>query len=594
MDIPLTGPAYKHPIVDVNYQRCLNYFVTSTGPGGRDGATLGKNQYGPLLRTSGLLSKDTISGQVCRQLNKFGNYAYAVFGNTVYKLTVDDEAGTVSHTSLGTIDSDDGRVYAAYNGLQILWVDGSAKGWIYNTQQNYVAITIGPIGGTAGDTYTLTLQGTAVYTAQNVAVALTGSALATQINTKESTTNVHATFSGGVLTLTATDQTTITVTESGTGFTSGTDGITRTGYDLATGSAAAFRQIVSTGFTGGAALVAVDGYFVVAVPDSATVQTSQLLDGTNWDSADVFTAESSPDNVVALAYAKGDLWVFGPDSIEIWYDAANASGSPFSKRVGFDISIGCGAPESVIVTNDTVQWVDNRGFVVQSDVSSLLRNTSSAYQLKIISDEAITTEILGYSRWSDATSCTYNDRGHIMTQFTFPVADKTWVFDNTTEMWHERSSYAPVYGTQRIHLIQFTAQFNTVLLAASQRDSDNIFFMSSDYLDDNGVAIHRVRSTAVQHQESKLVSVDRLTVRMLSGVAPQDTVPYVSLRYSTDGGHTWSNPIAREIGRVGEYAKMIDWNRLGYGREWILEFTVTDAVDHAFISASADIQEVEL
>jgi flagellin len=89
--------------------------------------------------------------------------------------------------------------------------------------------TVGAIGGTAGDTYDLTINGVAIFTNEDVATALTNSALRDAINGVSNQTGVVASLNGGDLTLTASDGRNITVTESGTGFTAGTDGLTVTG-----------------------------------------------------------------------------------------------------------------------------------------------------------------------------------------------------------------------------------------------------------------------------------------------------------------------------------------------------------------------------
>lgn len=92
--------------------------------------------------------------------------------------------------------------------------------------------TIGAIGGTAGDTYNLTLNGVAVFTNEDVAAGLSNAQLRDAINGVSNQTGVVAALNGGDLTLTASDGRNITVTESGTGFTAGTDGISVTGGDF--------------------------------------------------------------------------------------------------------------------------------------------------------------------------------------------------------------------------------------------------------------------------------------------------------------------------------------------------------------------------
>lgn len=92
--------------------------------------------------------------------------------------------------------------------------------------------TVGGIGGTAADTYSLTLNGVAVFTGEDVATAMSNSTLRDAINGVSDQTGVIASLNGGNLTLAAADGRNITVTESGTGFTAGTDGISVTGGDF--------------------------------------------------------------------------------------------------------------------------------------------------------------------------------------------------------------------------------------------------------------------------------------------------------------------------------------------------------------------------
>jgi flagellin len=92
---------------------------------------------------------------------------------------------------------------------------------------------VGAIGGTAADTYNLTINGVAIFTNTDVATALSNTQLRDGINSVSNQTGVVASLNGGNMTLTASDGRNITVTESGSGFTAGTDGLTVTGGPFA-------------------------------------------------------------------------------------------------------------------------------------------------------------------------------------------------------------------------------------------------------------------------------------------------------------------------------------------------------------------------
>jgi hypothetical protein len=58
------------------------------------------------------------------------------------------------------------------------------------------------------------------------------------------------------------------------------------------------------------------------------------------------------------------------------------------------------------------------------------------------------------------------------------------------------------------------------------------------------------------------------------------------LRWSNDGGSTWSNEHWTTVGQLGKYTNRAIWRRLGTARDRIFEVTVTDPVNFVIISAN--------
>ena len=493
MKLPIVGPTYEATYSDINIQRCVNMFLTASGPGGRGDKSGPQGVTHALVPTSGLTVLEDLTGSEMRCITEHAGLIYVVVDDKVYKVTVNTGAETSVSEELGTITtSTTGTVKAATNPTQIMWVDGSGTGYIY-------------VPGT--DTF--------------------------------STINS-----------------------------------------------------LDADFTGGDSAVFLDSYFIVNEPDTGQFYTSAPNDGADWDPLDVATAESSPDKIVALETSKGELWIIGETTTEIWYNAANASGMPLSARDGLEIQIGCGAANSVVQLDDLVIWLDNRGYIVQSNVSPLVRNNNSGYDLQIISTEAITAEILGYSVRSDAIACSFNDRGHLMYQISFPTAKKTWVYDYTTQMWHERVWANTVSGDSEHHLIQYAETLEHLQLCGGIR-SGKLYLLKPDVSTEDSVTVSRLRTTAPTYDPSAygLIGVVNVSVRITIGLAGEGDEPEIAMRYSNDGGFSWSTEIMRRsTGATGEYAKRVDWNRLGTSREWLFEFTVTESVPFSIIDATIDIE----
>ena len=68
----------------------------------------------------------------------------------------------------------------------------------------------------------------------------------------------------------------------------------------------------------------------------------------------------------------------------------------------------------------------------------------------------------------------------------------------------------------------------------------------------------------------------------------QGTNPQVMLRWSDDGGHTWSSEHWVSIGKIGEYGRRVIWRRLGMTqkiRDRVYEVSMTDPVKIAIMGA---------
>lgn len=93
--------------------------------------------------------------------------------------------------------------------------------------------------------------------------------------------------------------------------------------------------------------------------------------------------------------------------------------------------------------------------------------------------------------------------------------------------------------------------------------------------------IRWVRRTPVLSQENLRVFVSKLTLDIQTGVglvSGQGSDPVVMFRYSIDGGYQWSNERQLSVGAIGMYLTQVQTWRLGYGRQWVFEFSGSDPV----------------
>ena len=107
-----------------------------------------------------------------------------------------------------------------------------------------------------------------------------------------------------------------------------------------------FQQITDPDFPGAVTVGYLDGYFVFNEPDSQKVWVTSIFEGTQIDALDFASAEGSPDGLVGLIVDHREAWLFGTDSVEVWYDAGLAD-FPLARIQGAFNEIGCVAAFSI-------------------------------------------------------------------------------------------------------------------------------------------------------------------------------------------------------------------------------------------------------
>lgn len=213
----------------------------------------------------------------------------------------------------------------------------------------------------------------------------------------------------------------------------------------------AFAQITDEDFPGAVTVGYLDGYFVFNEPNSQRVWVTQLLDGLSIDPLDFASAEGSPDGLVSLIIDHREAWLFGTNSVEVWYNSGEAD-FPLTRIQGAYNEIGCIAPYSVAKMDNSVFWLgaDARG---QGIVYR-----ANGYQGQRISTHAVEYAIQQYEDLSDAVGYTYQQDGHTFYVLNFTGADTTWVYDAATGSWHERAAFRN--GDFKRHRANNQARFN--------------------------------------------------------------------------------------------------------------------------------------
>ena len=239
-------------------------------------------------------------------------------------------------------------------------------------------------------------------------------------------------------------------------------------------STAVFAPITDVDFAGALIVGYLDGYFVFIQPNSQIFWVTELLDGT--DLLDFASAEGSPDGLVSMIIDHGQIWLFGTNSVEVWYDSG-AVDFPMTRIQGAFNEIGCAAAFSVAKLDNGIFWLgaDARG---QGIVYR-----ANGYTGTRVSTHAIEFAIAQYGDISDAIAYTYQQEGHAFYVLTFPTGNATWVYDVSTQAWHERAGFDN--GNFMRHRSNCQMAFNSQIVLGDYVNG-NIYAFDLDVYADNG------------------------------------------------------------------------------------------------------------
>ena len=608
-DFGFVGPSYTAQSIYQDAQECINFYPEIDPlkqPGDRGVVAL----YPTPGLTPTIVFQNSQEVRGMRTLSG-GSQMVAVVGPYVYSLT-----STFTPTLIGQISTNSGRVGITDNGINVYIVDGTNR-YTWRISSPSSAVFTGSISGTTL-TVTAITNGTLAanqalfgigITAETVITALgtgTGGVGTYTINISQTvasermnSTNVGAVVTGAIagttLTVSAVTSGTLYVgqTIQGTGVTANTI-ITALGtgtggagtYTVSTSQTIAsitlyalnFSQLPSSdgAFTGGTTLDIVDNYFVYNRPNTQQWGASNALSpisvGTSFASKD-----GAPDNLVALIVDHREVYLLGEASSEVWVDVGAAQ-FPFQRIPGTSTQHGIAAPFSVSRLGNSFAYLsrNNRGLAQIMQMNGYLpqRISNHAVEATLV-DKTVT----------DAIAWTYQLEGHEIYVISFPSINLTWAYDIASGMWH-KWLYTNNMGQFERHRGNCCASFQGLVLVGDYANG-TIYQLDKANYTDSGQYIRRIRRAPHLTTDLQRQYFDELQIQFQPGVGTVTTDnPQAMLRWSNDGGSTWSNEYWVSIGKQGRYKNRAIWRRLGTARDRIFEVQVSDPINAVIVSAN--------
>ena len=617
-DFGFVGPSYEAPSIYQDGQECINFFaeIDPLKPQGSRGVVA-------LYPTPGLTTKAIFPNQQSvRGLRTVsgGQQMVAVCGSYVYSLT-----SNLVPTIIGQLNSSTGRVGISDNGINVYIVDGANRytwrisspssavfeGSVTATTLTVTRLISGVIGinqslfgvGTLQETV-ITALGTGTGGVGTYTINRTQTVAAGTMNTAAVAAVITGSISATTLTVTAITSGTLYVgqTIQGAGITvgtiitalgTGTGGIgTYTINNSQTVSSETmyglnFTVIPSTdgAFTGGDTVDIVDNYFVYNRPSSQQWAASNLLspitNGLSFASKD-----GAPDNLVSLIVDHREVYLLGEASSEVWVDVG-AFPFPFQRIPGTSTQHGIAAKFSMARVGNSFCYLsrNSRG---QAQIMQM-----NGYIPQRVSTHAVENTLVN-QYIDDAIAWTYQLEGHEIYVISFPTLDLTWAYDTSTTMWH-KWLWSDNNNTYHRHRGNCAALFQGKVLVGDHSNG-KLYELDPDVYTDDGQMTRRLRRCPHIVTDFQRQYFEELQIQFQPGVGlstGQGNDPQAMLRWSSDGGSTWSNEHWVSIGAQGKYNNRAIWRRLGWARDRVYEVVVTDPIKAVIVSANLKGSEGE-
>lgn len=279
--------------------------------------------------------------------------------------------------------------------------------------------------------------------------------------------------------------------------------------------------------------VFLDGYVFIVKTGTADIYNSNLDDPLLWTAGDFISAEMEGDNLVRLVKINNYIGAMGTNSIEYFWDAANASGSPLQRN------------DTPIKYNTYLAGFAQFGNAIYF-VGVSESGQPDIYVLKDFKIEELGTPTISRylnsatSNISAWTGAVISSKGHSF-YIVNADSDRTYVMDLDTKLWArwawQTTDSFP--ATNAIHVITSSNAFTYFSIGTS---SSAIYKCSDSLYQDNGTTF----TCRIVTEANDFGTLNRKTMSRLALIGDRPSSDTnVSLYWSDDDYQTWSS--ARNI-----------------------------------------------
>lgn len=298
---------------------------------------------------------------------------------------------------------------------------------------------------------------------------------------------------------------------------------------------------------------------------------------TTFTASNTYSAESSPDDLVAIKVFDQLILNIGKKTIEPWENTGE--GAPPVARVNNAIIESSG-----VLNRDCITNTDSAVYLLDSDKKPY-RVVSFQSQSLTDSNFGIAELFRGYDS-SGAYLQSFRWDGQNIILYVFPSQGEAWGFSESTNLWFrlDHAANGQLWLGKTIAYL-----FGKVLVG--DKTNGNIYELSSSVYQNNGEVMVRERVFRPISNQRKQLQLRKICFYVETGVGLGDDDPQMMVSISTDAGRTYSNEVWLSLGQNGDYQSSVEFYRNIKFKDLVLKVRYTGNTRFSLLTSYLEARE---
>lgn len=334
-----------------------------------------------------------------------------------------------------------------------------------------------------------------------------------------------------------------------------------------------------------------DGYFISCGPTNNGQVNRWILsgpnDGNDWtpSSNTIGALQSKPDYCVAVQPFNRQLYVFGKNVTEIWYDVGYNL-FPYQRNNYYYVDYGCLNPAtiatgSILEGENLVPLICWLGINEKSGPTIMYSVGGQPTQL---STDGINFKIEQLTNPENCYAFIARQAGHTYYQITWPDDNLSYIYD-----FNVKQFFTVTDENLNHHIAKRLAFFNNKYYFLSF-DGGSLYETSNQYYTYDGKIIPRIRILPpIRLPDASRFVCSCLNITMLQGNS--DAYSVVDISVSKDGGQSYSNIPRKDIRFLPNRPNIFRYWGLGSANDWRFQLRCYGATNFVLTNGTMGIYQ---